>query len=93
MKKLLLFSALLIGSFTVNAQCAIVYVTPEGEATSAGTLDDPKSIEEAFSSAVEGTLIRLSTGVYEIEAPLVLSTNNLVVEGGFLANESWTKTS
>ena len=52
-------------SLPVWAQCNIIYVSPSVSSSSAaGTQTDPKSIASAFSSAPEGSVIRLAIGHY-----------------------------
>lgn len=94
MRKLILLTALLT-SFAgfVTAQCSIYYVTVDGAEDASGTIEDPLAIEIAFSDAVDGDVIRIATGEYALDAPLEIAGNNIVVEGGFIAEEDWTKTS
>ncbi|MES2799296.1 MAG: T9SS type A sorting domain-containing protein [Bacteroidota bacterium] len=93
MKKLLLLCLTTVSLNIVNAQCTIIYATSNGSPTGAGTMAQPKSIEAAFSSAAAGSLIRLAADTFNITAPLTLNANNIVVEGGFMKNQVWKKTS
>ena len=93
MKKLLLLSLSFFAFYTVFGQCSIVYVATNGTPTASGTKSDPKSIEAAFQTATEGSVIRIATGVYTINSPLSFTANNLVIEGGFIDSLDWMKTS
>ena len=94
MKKGLLY---IIFSVLVNniafSQCQILYVTPTGQATSIGTMNDPMDLVTAFTTASSGSYIRMAIGTYFISAPLSLAGQNVVVEGGFIDTLAWTKTS
>ena len=82
-----LFSA----SNVASAQnCDIIYVSTTG--TGSGTMASPSSIQNAFTAAVPGTVIRLATGTYNIDNPIQL-IDSIIVEGGFIQASSWTKTS
>lgn len=93
MKKQLLFALALVSFQFAFGQCTIVYVTADGTPTGTGTRQDPKSIESAFSSAAAGTLIRIAADTFYLSAPLSISANNVIVEGGFMDESGWTKTS
>ena len=53
------------------AQCDIIYVAPDSTG-SGSTMDDPASIQDAFSRAVEGSVIRLNVGTYDIDSVLTI---------------------
>jgi hypothetical protein len=93
MKKLLLFMFSLGTTLFISAQCNIIYVTPTGTAFSSGTQADPMDVVTAFTVAGDGDVIRLSTGVYNLNNPLIIPANNVIIEGGFIEAESWKKTS
>ncbi len=93
MKKLLLFTLLLGTSLFISAQCNIIYVTPAGTSVGSGTQSAPLDIYTAFSVAGDGDVVRLSSGVYNLNTPLTIPANNVVVEGGFIETENWKKTS
>ncbi len=78
---------------TIFAQCNAIYVTTTGLSTGAGTQADPQDIVTAFSTSLSGTTIKIATGTYTINNPLVLASSGVVVEGGFQAAAAWTKTS
>ena len=94
MKKGLLYIifAVLVNNIAFS-QCQILYVTPTGQATSIGTMNDPMDLVTAFTTAPSGSYIRLATGTYFISAPLSLAGQNVVIEGGFIDTLGWTKTS
>ena len=93
MKKQLLFALAMMSFQFAFGQCTIVYVTADGTPTGAGTRQDPKSIESAFSSAAAGTLIRIAADTFYLSAPLTIPSNNVIIEGGFMDESDWTKTS
>ena len=93
MKKLLLFAFFLGTTLFISAQCNIIYVTPSGTAVGSGTQADPLDIYTAFTAAGDGDVVRLSTGVYNLNTPLTIPANNVILEGGFIAAENWKKTS
>jgi hypothetical protein len=93
MKKIILFAFSMFAVGVTFAQCSIVYVTTDGSPTASGTISNPKSIDAAFLTAPEGSVIRIAVGTYNITAPLSFSSNNIVVEGGFIDTLDWTKTS
>lgn len=93
MKKLLLLTCSLFALNLSFGQCSIVYVTTSGSPTASGTISDPKSLEAAFQTAPEGSVIRIATGTYNINSPLSFSSNNIVIEGGFIDTLDWIKTS
>jgi hypothetical protein len=93
MKKLLLFMFFLGTSLFISAQCNIIYVTPTGTSVGSGTQADPLDIATAFGVAGDGDVVRLSTGTYNLNTPLTIPANNVIIEGGFIAAESWKKTS
>ena len=88
-----LISTLILTLFSlqINAQCNIIYVTPNGIGT--GSKTNPMSIENAFQYADSGDVIRLSTGVYELDQALTIISSNILVEGGFIEGTNWNKTS
>lgn len=93
MKKLILLTCSLFVLNLSFGQCSIIYVTTDGSPTASGTMSNPKSIDAAFLTAPEGSVIRIATGTYNITAPLTFSSNNIVVEGGFIDTLDWMKTS
>lgn len=93
MKKLLLFMFFLGTSLFITAQCNIIYVTPTGTAVGSGTQADPLDVATAFVVAGDGDVVRLSTGTYNLNTPLTIPANNVIIEGGFIAGEGWKKTS
>jgi hypothetical protein len=94
MNKILLLFAFVLSVFTLNAQsCKIVYVAVDGVPENAGTIDAPKDIVSAFASAEDNQVIRIATGAYAIDAPLDILVNGLRIEGGFMTDNAWTKTS
>jgi hypothetical protein len=94
MNKILLLFAFALSVFTLNAQsCKIVYVAVDGVPENAGTIDAPKDIVSAFASAEDNQVIRIATGAYAIDAPLDILVNGLRIEGGFMTDNAWTKTS
>lgn len=93
MKKHLLLILALVSMNLVFGQCTIVYVSSTGTPSATGTKEDPKTITDAFSSALDGNVIRIATGTYLLSAPLVIAANNVVIEGGFMQEIDWTKTS
>ena len=93
MKKLLLLTLSFFTSILVFGQCTVWYVTANGSPTATGTIDDPKSITNAFSNATDGMVIRIAADTFYLDAPLTINANNIVIEGGFLAEDDWTKTS
>jgi hypothetical protein len=93
MKKLILLTCSLFALNLSFGQCSIVYVTTNGSPTGSGTMSDPKSLEAAFQTAPEGSVVRIATGTYNINSPLSFSSNNIVIEGGFIDTLDWMKTS
>lgn len=83
----------LIAPALLSAQCLIVHVAPDGSPEGNGMMNDPKDLHSAFTEAVEGSFIRLAAGFYELDNALPVLVNNLTVEGGFLADDAWKKTS
>jgi len=69
-----------------------MYVTTTGVPTATGTMTDPMDITSAFASASAGTVIRMGTGIYTIQNPIIL-TDSITIEGGFNPTNAWTKSS
>lgn len=88
-----LFFFLLLSVKTLYGQCQFVFVSTTGSPTAAGTQQDPLDINTAFLTTADNGYIRLATGTYNIDNSLTLNGNNIVVEGGFIAAQGWTKTS
>ncbi len=94
MRKLLLLCAFALSAFYVGAQsCTIIYVSTDGESDNPGSKDSPKDIVSAFADAQENVILRLAAGTYNLDAPLEILANGVRIEGGFIADEDWTKTS
>lgn len=83
----------LIAPALLSAQCLITHVSPDGTPDGTGMMSAPKDIQSAFAEAVEGSFIRLAAGLYELDNALPVTVNNLTVEGGFLSDDDWKKTS
>lgn len=74
--------------------CGVIYVSPSGANTAAGTRENPTNLLEALNRAVcSNTVIKLATGTYPIDAPITTLTSNVTLEGGYDANDNWRKTS
>lgn len=80
-------------AISVFSQCEILYVTPQGQPTAAGTMNNPMDLVTAFTTAPNGSYIRIAIGTYSINSALTLNGQHVVVEGGFIDTLSWTKTS
>lgn len=92
-RSLLLSLCLLVTPFWLSAQCLIVHVSPDGSPEGNGMMSDPKDIQSAMAEAVEGSFIRMAAGLYELDQALPVMVNNLTIEGGFLEDDQWKKTS
>ncbi|MFN4951774.1 MAG: hypothetical protein ACK5F0_09160, partial [Flavobacteriales bacterium] len=81
--------------FTIKAfsQCEVIYVTTAGLPTGIGTMNDPMDLVTAFSTAPNGSYIRVAQGIYTIQGALTLNGQHVVIEGGFIDTLAWTKTS
>ncbi len=88
-----LFFCLFLSVSTLYGQCQFVFVSTTGSPTAAGTQQDPLDINTAFLTTADNGYIRLATGTYNIDNSLTLNGNNIIVEGGFIAAQAWTKTS
>lgn len=93
MKTLLLIGAVQLLAFLSFGQCDIVYVTTTGTPSGTGEITDPLDIQTAITTANAGDLIRLGTGIYDLSSSLIISSNDIILEGGFDDSNSWTKTS
>lgn len=93
MKKLLLFVVANLVFIGIHAQCTVHFVSTTGTASGAGTMTDPLDISTAFLIAGDGDIIRLGNGTYTLNSPLTIPVDNLIIEGGFLTAENWSKTS
>jgi hypothetical protein len=93
MKKLLVLFILSLTAFTSFSQCNIRYVTTSGTPTGSGTKTDPIDISTAFATSGSGDIVRIASGTYILSNPLTINGNNVIFEGGFLANDNWKKTS
>ena len=80
----------LFASITSFGQCNISYASNDGTGT--GDIDDPTDIVSAFASATSGDIIRLDTGLYLLTDPIDL-IDNVTLEGGFIEEDGWAKTS
>lgn len=85
----LLFGLLFSTSF-VNAQCDEFYVTTTG--TGVGTMADPTSLTIALGQAGPGDVIKMATGTYNFDNPILL-IDSVTIEGGFEPSNNWSKTS
>jgi hypothetical protein len=90
MKKLLLLGGFIMCYGFYFGQCSIIYTTPTG--TGVGSISDPANLSTAISQAVAGDLLKLSTGVYNLDVPLLLK-DSVTIEGGFESGSNWIKTS
>ena len=88
---LVVFSLFL--AITAFSQCEIIYVTTSGLPTGIGSQNDPMDLTTAFTTAPNGSYIRVAAGTYTIQSSLTLNGQNVVVEGGFVDTLAWTKTS
>jgi len=81
--------------FAIKAfsQCEVIYVTAAGLPTGLGTTNDPMDLVTAFSTAPNGSYIRVAQGTYTIQSALTLNGQQVVIEGGFIDTLAWTKTS
>ena len=72
--------------FTIKAfsQCEVIYVTTAGLPTALGTMNDPMDLSTAFSTAPNGSYIRVAQGTYTIQAELTLNGQHVVIDGGFI---------
>ncbi len=95
MKKILSF-ILISGVFILVGyaqNCSIIYVSLNGTAKNSGSKIELKDLLTAFESVTENDVIRIAAGVYNLDTPLEIASNNIRVEGFFLADEDWTKIS
>jgi hypothetical protein len=88
---LVVFSLFL--AITAFSQCEIIYVTTNGLPTGIGSQNDPMDLTTAFTTAPNGSYIRVAVGTYTIQSALTLNGQNVVVEGGFVDTLAWTKIS
>lgn len=54
----------------------VLYVSPGGIPSGAGTMEDPLDLHTAFSIAGEGTELILLDGIYQMKAPVYLGTSS-----------------
>jgi hypothetical protein len=74
--------------------CNVIYVTPSGSCTSAGTQADPTNLLEALNrAACSNTIIKMAVGIYVFNNPITTVTSNITIEGGFDPATGWRKTS
>jgi hypothetical protein len=74
--------------------CNVIYVTPTGSSTAAGTQADPTNLLEALNrAACSNTIIKMATGTYDFDNPITTVTSNITIEGGFDQAAGWRKTS
>jgi hypothetical protein len=74
--------------------CNVIYVTPTGSSTAAGTQADPTNLLEALSrAACSNTIIKMAVGTYVFNNPITTVTSNITIEGGFDPATGWRKTS
>jgi hypothetical protein len=72
----------------------VIYVTPTGSSTAAGTQADPTNLLEALSrAACSNTIIKMAVGTYVFNHPITTVTSNITIEGGFDPAMGWRKTS
>lgn len=78
---------------TPNANgCELLYVSPN--ANGSGSAADPARLTTALSLiACNNGVIKMDTGTYVLNAPLTGITGNVTLEGGFIRNNGWEKTS
>ncbi|NRA10501.1 MAG: hypothetical protein HRT57_00935, partial [Crocinitomicaceae bacterium] len=93
MKKLLLFGAVNMLFFISFGQCDVVYATLSGLPSASGTIGDPLDLETAIGTANSGDLIRVGTGIYDLDASLTIPYDDIIIEGGFDDFNGWEKTS
>ena len=94
MKTIVIAFLLFIVSHFIFGQCRLIYVTPTASGGNPGTKAFPKRIDEAFSTAFNGDVIRIANGTYNIHAALLLnSKSSIEIEGGFDSNNNWHKNS
>jgi len=79
--------------FVSFSQCDVVYATISGLPAGTGEMNDPMDLETAISTANAGDIIRLGTGIYDIDNSLTIPYDNIIVEGGFDDFNGWEKTS
>ena len=93
MKKLLLIGAINMLFFVSFGQCDIVYVALSGLPSASGAIGDPLDLKTAISTANDGDLIRVGTGIYDLDVSLTIPFDNIIIEGGFDDFNGWEKTS
>tara|TARA_B110000902_G_scaffold91157_1_gene108341 strand:+ start:48274 stop:48906 length:633 start_codon:yes stop_codon:yes gene_type:complete len=93
MKKLLLIGAINTLFFVSFGQCDIVYVALSGLPSASGAIGDPLDLKTAISTANDGDLIRVGTGIYDLDVSLTIPFDNIIIEGGFDDFNGWEKTS
>jgi len=87
------FVYITIGALPATPTCRNIYASTTGNPLAAGTKFDPVTLEEALSrSACTNTIVKLATGTYVIDNSININSN-LTLEGGFIENQAWTKTS
>ena len=74
-------------------ECGIIYVTPTGaNSGAAGTRANPASLSYALSLvSPTARYLRLAAGTYTLDAPLVLPSDSVIIEGGYLPAQGWKK--
>ncbi len=92
-KRIFLFVVTFFITLTTFSQCEILYVTPAGLPTGIGTMNDPMDLSTAFTTAQDGSYIRIAAGTYTINNSLTINGQHVVIEGGFIDTLAWTKTS
>lgn len=80
---------LFLSSLTI-AQCDQFYVTTTG--TGVGSMADPTSLSIALSQVSPGDVIKMATGTYNFDNPIIL-VDSVTIEGGFEPSNNWSKTS
>lgn len=93
MKQIITLFSLMIFSYSVYfSQCNVIYVTPTGTGT--GTKASPSSLLNAINVlTTTGDHIKLDTGLYVLSNPITSIPDSLIIEGGFVSLNNWSKTS
>jgi hypothetical protein len=68
-----------------------MFVTTDGTGIG-NSIFDPTSIENAFLTAIPGTVVRIAKGIYNIDETLEVMNDSVIFEGGFLNLNDWAKT-
>ncbi|RMF46624.1 MAG: hypothetical protein D6750_10145, partial [Bacteroidetes bacterium] len=77
-----------------SGACNVLYVSPSGSATGAGTPADPLTLEAALDRLrCRKGLIKLAQGTYLLSRPLTTLTDSVILEGGYDPAAGWVKRS